>query len=142
EGERPVKQVGTLEAAIGGFGLELVVLQTERGARPMHRRAADRLDDPGRQIGKVAVHTPRARRRAHVLPGQLREAIPFVVNEILDLKALAGFENDDLDALVREFVGERAAAGAGANDDNDRVVGLIEFRSHWIPPIRWRATAT
>jgi hypothetical protein len=33
---------------------ELVLLEAQGRAGPMHRRAADRLDDPGRQVGEVA----------------------------------------------------------------------------------------
>jgi hypothetical protein len=31
---------------------ELVLLEAQGRAGPMHRRAADRLDDPGRQVGE------------------------------------------------------------------------------------------
>ena len=71
------------------------------------------------RLGKSLAHAPGARRGAHVRPGELGEALPFVVDEVLDLVARAGLEHDHLDALLRELVGERAAAGAGADDDDD-----------------------
>ena len=71
------------------------------------------------RFGKVLVHAPGPGRGAHVRPGELGEARPFVVDEILDLVAAARLEDDGLDALQRELGAERAAAGAGADDDDD-----------------------
>ena len=48
------------------------------------------------------------------------------MNEALGLHR-AGFEHDDLDALLRQLVGERAAARTRADDDDDRVVAEVEF---------------
>ncbi len=96
----------------------------------MGRGSADRLDDPGRQIGEVLVHPPAAGGRSHVRPCELGEARPFVVDEIREVVTLAGFEHDDLDALLRKFVAERAAARARSHDDDDAVVVQIEFRCH------------
>ena len=39
----------------------------------------------------------------------------------------AGFEHDDVDALLGELVAERAAAGARSDDDDDAVVAQIKF---------------
>ena len=66
------------------------------------------------------MHAPDAGRGAHVGPGELGEALPFVVDEVLNLVAFAGLQDDDLDALLRELVCERAAAGPGTDDDDDR----------------------
>ena len=85
ERDRPIGEVRAGDIAVGAARLELVILEAQRGAGPMHRRAADRLDDPCRQIGEVVRHAPRARRGAHVLPGELRETRPFVVDEVGDL---------------------------------------------------------
>ncbi len=93
----------------------------------MHRRSADRFDDPGRQIGEVLGDAPAARGRAHIVPRQLRETLPLIVDEILDLGARTGLKDHDLDALLREFVAERSAAGAGAHDYNHAIVIQIEF---------------
>jgi hypothetical protein len=71
ERQRPVEQIGAGHVAIGGLGLELVILETQRRAGPVDRRAADRLDDPGGQAGKVGGDAPASRRRALVEPGQL-----------------------------------------------------------------------
>ena len=138
ERDRPVQQVGAGDVAVGALGLELVLVEAQRGAGPVRRRAADRLDDPGRQVGEVLGDAPAARRGAHVGPGELGEALPFVVDEVLDLDARAGFEDDDLDALLRELVAERAAAGAGADDHDHAVVIQIEFCHVRSPePLRW-----
>ena len=80
------------------------------------------------------MHTPRARRRAHVRPGQLGEAVPFIIGEIPDFVTFPGLQHHDLDTLLSQFVCERAAAGTGPDDDDDRVVVEIIFRSHGIPP--------
>ena len=64
--DRPVEQVRAGDVAVGGLGLELVLLEAQRGAGPVHGRAADRLDDPGRQVGEVLRHAPVAGGRALV----------------------------------------------------------------------------
>ena len=43
------------------------------------------------------------------------------------LDARTGFENDDLDALLRKLVAQRSAAGAGAHDHDHAAVIQIEF---------------
>jgi hypothetical protein len=53
-----------------------------------------------------------------VEPGQLAEAFPFVVDEILGQVAPARFQRHDLDALLRQFVRQHPAARAGADDDD------------------------
>ena len=64
-------------------------------------------------------HPPGSGGRAHVLPGELGEARPFVVDEVRNLVAVAGLEDHDLDALLGELVAECSAARAGADDDDD-----------------------
>ena len=96
----------------------------------MGSRSADGLDDPGRQVGEVLVDPPAAGGRAHIRPGELGEAWPFVVDEIRELDAFARFQHDDFDALLRQLVAERSAARARPYDDDDAVVVLIEFRCH------------
>ena len=76
------------------------------------------------------MHPPAAGSRAHVLPGELGEARPFIVDEVLEVVALARFENDDFDALLRELVAERAPARARSYNHDDAVVVLVEFRRH------------
>jgi len=71
-------------------------------------RAAHCLDDSGRQVREIARNAERARSGAHVGPGQLAEACPFIVDEVRDLVPGAGLENDRLDALEREFGAQRA----------------------------------
>jgi len=46
---------------------------------------------------------------------------------LLGLEALAGFEHHRVDAFLGQLVGERAAAGTGAHDDDDRVVLAVEW---------------
>jgi hypothetical protein len=60
EADRPVEQACTLDFAIDRPRLELVLLEAQAGAGPVHGRAADRLDDPGGQAGEVLGHPPRA----------------------------------------------------------------------------------
>ncbi len=133
ERDRPVEQVRTRDVAVRAARLELVLLEAQRSASPVHRRAADRLDDPRRQVGKIVRHAPGTRRGAHVLPGELGKARPFVVDEIRDLMASAGFQDHHLDALLRKLVAERAAAGAGADNADHGVVVQIECRHRRLP---------
>ena len=98
--------------------------------------AADRLDDPRRQVRKVLRHTPAATRGAVIKPSDLGEAVPFVVDEILVFDARAGFEHDNVDAFLGKFVCQRAAASAGADDDDNAVVIEIIRCRHDIPPNR------
>ncbi len=100
----------------------------------MRGRPADRFDDPGRQVRKVPGDAPVARGRALVLPGKLGKGIPLVVDEILVFVACARLQDDDVDALLREFVAERAAAGAGADDDDNAVVLQIKWCCHGFLP--------
>src|SRR6476646_9071626 len=93
-----------------------MLVETQRSAGPVYGRAADGLDDPGRQRREVLGNLPASGCRARVLPGELGEAVPLVVDEVLVLDARAGFQDHDLDALLRELVAERAAAGAGTHD--------------------------
>ena len=118
--------IGAGDGAVGGAGLEFMGLDPERGAGPVDGGAADGLDDPGGQVGEVLVDAPGAGGGAHVGPGELGEAGPFVVDEILVFDAVAGLEDDGLDALLGELVAERAAARAGADDDDEAVVVQVE----------------
>src|SRR6202046_1929387 len=93
----------------------------------MHRRSADRFDDPGGQIGEILGDAPIARGRGHVGTSALREALPLIVDEILQLGARAGLQDHDLDALLGEFVAERSTSGTGAHDYNNTIVIQIEF---------------
>jgi len=122
EADRPIQQVRVRQRAIGGAGLELVLLEPQAGPSPVHGGAADRLDDPGRQVREILAHAPGAGRRPHVLPGKLSEARPLVVHEVRRFVTVPGLEDHHADALLRQFVAERAAAGAGADDDDHAIV--------------------
>ena len=130
EGDRPVEKIGARDVPVGGRLLELMLLEAKGRARPVGRRSADGFDDPGRQVGEVLVNPPTARGRPHIGPCKLGEAWPFVVDEIREVQALARFEHDDFDALLRQLVAKRSAARARPYDDDDAVVVLIEFRCH------------
>jgi hypothetical protein len=56
----------------------------------------------------------------------LAEAFPLVVDVVLGQVAPARFQRDDADALLGQFVGQHAAARAGADDDDT----LSSFRSN------------
>ncbi len=81
-------------------------------------------------MGEVLVNPPAAGGRPHVLPGELGEAGPLVVDEVLVFVTLASLQRDDLDALLRKLIAESAAARARSHDDDDAVVVQIEFRCH------------
>ena len=130
EGDRPVEKIGAGNMAVGRRLLELVLLEAKGCARPVGRRSADGLDDPGWQVGEVLVNPPAAGGRPHICPRELSEARPFIVDEIREVQALARFEHDDFDAFLRQFVAKRAAARARSYDDDDAVVVLIEFGCH------------
>ena len=132
---RPVEQVGAGDVAINRFDLELVFIEAQRRTGPVHGRAADRLDDPGRQIGEVMRDPPASRSGAHILPGQLDEAVPLVIDEILHLVPVAGLEDHDLDALLGEFIAERATARAGADDHDQSVIVEVEFCHGFLPQL-------
>ena len=134
KGDRPVEQVGALDLAIGGECLEFVFLQAQRGTGPMRGGSTHRLDDPGRQVGKVLRDTPVARSRAHVLPGELGETVPLVVDEVVIFVARSCFEDDDVDALLGKFVAERAAAGTRADDDDHAIILQVEWCCHGFLP--------
>ena len=58
EGDRPVEKIGARNMAVDGRFLEFVLLEAKGSARPVGRRSADGLDDPGRQVGKILVNPP------------------------------------------------------------------------------------
>jgi hypothetical protein len=97
----------------------------------VHRGAAHRLADPG---GEVGVQIAGA--FARVEPRDLGEHLA-AVGDVTQREALAGLETHHLDALLGELVAERAAAGTGTDDDDDRIVVQIEF-GHRITP--WAAS--
>src|SRR5258708_27731033 len=93
----------------------------------MRGRAAARLEDRGGKPREVFGTAPRSRCGAGVGPGELGKTVPLVVDELLVLDAGARLEDDDLDALLRQLVAQRAAAGAGADDHHNAAVVQIEF---------------
>src|SRR5690606_23242474 len=92
------------------------------------------LHDPGRQAGEVLGHPPVAARRAWIDPGELAEAFPLVVDVVLRQVAPARLQRDDADALLGKLVRNDPAAGAGPDDDDDRVVVQIEWCCHGPAP--------
>jgi hypothetical protein len=120
--ERPVEQVSPVDLSVLGSHPEFVRLETQAGARPVHRGAADGLADPCRQAWKVFSDAPAARRGPLVEPRKLAERRPLVVDEALAWGVLPGLEQHDLDAFLAQLIGERAPAGAGADDDNDPII--------------------
>ena len=119
---RPVHQVGACNLAIVGTGPEFVVLEPQRCASPVRRRAAHGFANPRGQVGEVFCQTPAARGGAVVQPCQLTEGFPLVVYEGCSRLHCACFEHNDLDTLLGEFVGERSATCAGPDDDDHIVV--------------------
>ena len=112
QGDGPVQQIGTFDVAINRLGAELMRLKAQRGAGPVGGGAAHGLANPGWQTGKVFGHPPGARGGALVQPGQLAERLPFVVDEGLFGLQGARLQHHHLDALLAQFVGQRAAARA------------------------------
>ena len=132
--DRPVEQGRAGDLPVHGPGPELVLLEPRAAARPVHRRAADALAVPRRQVREVVGEPVGALGLAQVEPRELQERGPLVVDVLLGLEALAGLEHDDVDALLRELVGEGSATGPGADDDDDRVVGVVERCRHQRAP--------
>ena len=97
--ERPVEQRGTLDLAVIGKSLEFMLLESQRCACPVRGCAANRLDDPGRQVRKVLRDTPATAGRAVVQPGELGKTVPFVIDEVAVFDARSRFQNDDVDAF-------------------------------------------
>ena len=131
---RPVEQIGPVDAAIGAQRLPFMRLKAQGCTRPMHGGAAHGLDDPGGQAGKVLGHAPVAAGGARVKPGQLAEAVPFVVQVILRQIAAPGLQRDNADALLRQFIGQHAATGPGADNHDHRVVVQIKWCCHDMAP--------
>ncbi len=88
----------------------------------MHGRSAHGFTSPGREVGKVFRDTPAARRGALVQPRKLFECEPFIVVKRDRRLARACLEQNDLEALLAELIGEGAAAGTGADNYYDGVV--------------------
>src|SRR5439155_21551038 len=122
--DRPVEQRRPVEVAVRGAGLELGVREARRGPGPVRRRAADGLDRPCREVREVPGNAEGARRRARVEPRHLVEGLPLVVDVIATGEVRAGLEHDGADALLAELVGDRATAGARA-DDHDAVALVL-----------------
>jgi hypothetical protein len=99
----------------------------------MDGRSTDRLDDPRRQVGEILGDAPVAGCGSHILPRQLRETFPFVVDEVLQLDARPGLKDHNLDALLGQFVTQRAAAGAGTDDYDHAIIVQIKFRHDVLP---------
>lgn len=131
---RPIEQVRALYLAVGRGGLELMLLEAQRSAGPVRGRAADRFHDPGRQVRKIPGYAPVARSRALVFPGELGKGVPLVIDEVVEFVACAGLQDDDVDALLGEFIAERAAAGPRADDDDQIVVFQIKCCCHGFLP--------
>ena len=53
-----------------------------------------------------------------------------VVFDVRKLKAGTGFETDHVDALLRQFVRQRAAASARTDDDDGRTVVDLKLPRH------------
>lgn len=87
-----------------GQGLELVILKTQGCTSPVGGGAADSLHDPCGQVREIVRHAPAARCRALVEPCELGKTIPFIIDKIFELVAFSGFENDDVDAFLGQFV--------------------------------------
>lgn len=122
ERDRPVEQVRAVDAAVRAARPELVLVEARRRARPVRRRAADRLDDPRGQVREVLRDAPRPARRARIQPGHLVERLPLVVLVVLVAQVRAGLEHHNGDALRRQLVRDRAAASARPDDHDDVVV--------------------
>ena len=122
--DRPVDQRRAGEGAVGGARAHLPRLNSRRGAGPVYRRSAERLRGPRRQPRVVLGHRPASRRGARIEPSQLYEGFAGVLREGRGGLARSGLEQHDLDAAAREFVGQRAAAGAGSDDHHGARVVL------------------
>ena len=124
--DRPVQQRGPLDVAVGGLRRELVLLEARAGAGPVGRGAADGLDGPGRQVREVLRDPVAPGGRAHVGPGHLVEGRPLVVVVVRAGQVRTGLQDHDAHAGLAQVVGQGAATGARADDDDDVRVGVLE----------------
>ena len=125
EAQRPVQQVGALDLAVDRARLELVFLEAQRGAGPVHGGAADRLADPERQAG-----IERAGADALVEPAQPAEHRVVVVDDVAQpSRGPASRQTTSMPFCASSF-DECAAAGAGADHHNDGVVLQIKCLGH------------
>src|SRR5207245_11548647 len=104
ERQTPIQQSCAAYSRICSLCLELVILETERRTGPVHGRSTDGFTSPGREVGKVFRDTPTARRGALVQPRKLFEREPFIVVKRDRRLARACLEQNDLEALLAEFV--------------------------------------
>ena len=119
---RPVEQAGAGDLAVGAARAPFVGLKPECGSSPVNGRATDSLTDPCRHLRiQITGADPR------IKPGQLCGHCGWVVVNVAERQARARLEAHDLDALLREFVAERAAAGAGPHDHH--YGGVIEGKA-------------
>src|SRR5699024_5897289 len=79
ECDRPVEEVGTVDASVDTAGFEFVLLEPRCRPRPVSRRATDGLDDPGGQVREVLSEPPGSGRGPGVEPGHLVEGLPLIV---------------------------------------------------------------
>jgi hypothetical protein len=126
EADRPVEQAGPVDRAVLGADPELPVLEARGAAGPVDGRAADRLARPGRQTREVLGDLPRAGRRALVEPRELVERRPLVVDELLGRVVLPRLQQHHSGPVPAQLAGERAPAGAGADDRDDVAVVVRE----------------
>ena len=126
EGQRPVDQGRAVDGAVGGARAELVGEEAERLGLPVHGAAADGLADVGGLLGPSLGDARIAGDDAPVLPREHRIGRRLVVLEIGEAEARARLQDHDVDALLAELVRQRPAAGAGADDDENAVVVVLE----------------
>ena len=124
--ERPVEAVAHL-----GAGLEPLRAEAQRHHGEVHGAAADRLAAVvGAELDRVVAVTD-----AVVGPVELG-LLALVGGEVLQRAEIwSGVEGDDGEAGLGELAGERAAAGAGADDDEVHPLVLAVF-AHRDPAAR------
>ena len=118
QADRPVEEAGALDRPVFGVDPELPVLEARAAPRPVHGRAPNRLTRPGgpvRGVLGVPDESDVVRSSSHEA---WLNAARLVIDEVLRLVVLASFEQDDLDALLAELIGERPATRAGADHDD------------------------
>ncbi len=128
--QRPVDEIGAGHLAVRASGPKFVGLEARTVAGPVYGGAAHGLAGPERRrpmLGDV----PRLAHR--IEPTDEAEHVEIIVLEVGDRVALAGLDDDDVDAFGSELVRQRSAAGARTDDDDDIAVVEIEFRHGFLP---------